>query len=63
MKTFQDFSPYNALKVQKTVSVQTSNCSKSFKRFQTMNKGLIKRNNRSFFFKKAENLGMFHQKP
>jgi len=28
-------------KVQKTVSVQTANCSKGFKRFQTMNKGLI----------------------
>jgi len=29
-------------KVQKTVSVQTANCSKGFKPFQTMNKGLIK---------------------
>jgi len=36
MKTFQDFSPYNALhwlvtkrfNVQKTLSVQTTNCSK-----------------------------------
>jgi len=33
---------------QKTFSVQTANCSKGFKRFQTMNKGLIKRNDRSF---------------
>jgi len=47
MKTFQHFSPYNALlvtkrfKVQKTLSVQTANCSKGFKQFQTMNKGLI----------------------
>jgi len=58
MKTFQLFSPYNGLQwesnavqtsmVQKTVSVQTSNCSKGFKRFQTMNKGLIKRNDHSF---------------
>jgi len=47
MKVFdeniQDFSPYNALywaprfKFQKTVSVQTANCSKGLKRFQTMN--------------------------
>jgi len=35
-------------KVQKTVSVQTANCSKGLKRFQTMNKGLIKRNDHSF---------------
>jgi len=49
MKTFQDFSPYNA-QVQKTVSVQTANCSKGFKRFQTMKQGLIKRNDPSFFF-------------
>jgi len=28
--------------------VQTANYSKGFKRFQTMNKGLIKRNDRSF---------------
>jgi len=26
----------------------SANCSKGFKRFQTMNKGLIKRNDRSF---------------
>jgi len=31
-------------KVQKTVSVQTANCSKGFKRFQMMNKGLVKQN-------------------
>jgi len=31
-------------KVQKIVSVQTAHCLKGFKRFQTMNKGLIKRN-------------------
>jgi len=55
MKTFQDFSPYNGLQsgnqtIQgpKDTSVQTANCSKGFKRFQTMNKGLIKRNDRSF---------------
>jgi len=61
MKTFQDFSPYNGgslgtidsletkwFKVQKTVLVQTTNCSKGFKQFHTMNKGLIMRNNRSF---------------
>jgi len=29
-------------------SVQTAKCSKGFKRFQTMNKGLIKRNECSF---------------
>jgi len=28
-------------KVQKRVSVQTANCSKGFKRFQTMNKGRL----------------------
>jgi len=50
MKTFQDFSPYNGLHWEpngsrsKTLSVQTANCSKGFKRFQTMNKGLIKWN-------------------
>jgi len=27
---------------------QTANCSNGFKRFQTMNRGLIKRNDRSF---------------
>jgi len=32
---------------QTAVSVQSANCSKGFKRFQTMNKGLIKRNNHS----------------
>jgi len=35
-------------KVQMRVPVQTANCSKGFKRFQTMNKGLIKRNDHSF---------------
>jgi len=30
----------------------TANCSKGFKRFQTMNKGLIKRNDRSLKKKK-----------
>jgi len=35
-------------KVQKTLSVQTANCSKGFKRFQMMNKGLIERNDLSF---------------
>jgi len=56
MKTFQDqdFSPYNGLQWEpngsrsKTVSVQTANCWKGFKRFQTMNKCLIKRKNCSF---------------
>jgi len=44
----QVFFPYTKrFKVQKTVSVQTANCSKSFKRFQMMNKGLVKRNERS----------------
>jgi len=33
-------------------TVQTANCSKGFKRFQTMNKGLIKRNDSSFLKKK-----------
>jgi len=32
----------------KTLSVQTANCSKGFKRFQTMNKGLTKQNDRPF---------------
>jgi len=32
-----------------------SNCSKGFKRFQMMNKGLIKRNNRSFKKKNNNN--------
>jgi len=37
------------LMVQETlVSVQTANCSMGFKQFQTMNKGLIKRNDHSF---------------
>jgi len=36
----------------KTVSVQTENCSKGFKRFQTINEGLIKWNDRSFKKKK-----------
>jgi len=51
MKTFQDFwtsMGTKRFKVQKTVSVQTANSSKGFKRFQTMNKGLIKRNDQSF---------------
>jgi len=39
-------------KVQKTVSVQTADCSKGFKWFQMMNKGLIKWNNHSFKNKK-----------
>jgi len=46
MKTFQDFSPYNGL-------VQgPKDCSKGFKRFQTMNKGLIKWNDHSLKKKK-----------
>jgi len=40
MKTVQDFSPYNGLQWE-------PNYSKGFKRFQTMKKGLIKRNNPS----------------
>jgi len=45
MKTFQDFSPYNAqCNVNQTVQVPkdsfSANCSKGFKRFQAMNKGL-----------------------
>jgi len=51
MKTFQHFSPYNGFKWEpneKTLSLQTANCSKGFKQFQTMNKGLIKQNDRSF---------------
>jgi len=48
MKTFQHFSPNNALQCEPKGSVQTANCSKGFKRFQTTNKGLIKQNDRSF---------------
>jgi len=35
------------------VSMQTANCSKGFKQFQTMNKGLIKQNEWSFKKKKS----------
>jgi len=51
MKTFQDFSPYNGLQWEPDGSSSKRNfkyklqtCSKGFKRFQTMKKGLIKRN-------------------
>jgi len=47
MKTFQDFSPYNYITVQGPKD-SFSAASKGFKRHQTMNKGLIKRNDRSF---------------
>jgi len=36
------------VQVQKDTELQTANCSKGFKRFHLMNKGLIKRNDRSF---------------
>jgi len=60
MKTLQDFSPYNELywapngsrSKRQTVSVQTANCSNGFKQLQTINKGLIKLNDRSFKKKK-----------
>jgi len=45
MKTLQDFSPYIGLQWE-------PNGLKGFKRFQTMNKGLINRNDRSFKKKK-----------
>jgi len=60
MKTFQDF-----LHIMDFIGDQTvqgpkdsfcANCSKGFKRFQTMNKGLIKRNDRSFKKKKPTSL-------
>jgi len=35
-------------KVQGPKDTFSANCSKGFKRFQAMNKGLIKRNDRSF---------------
>jgi len=42
MKTFQDFSPYNALQWDSNGPNESfSAASKGFKRFQTMNKGLI----------------------
>jgi len=47
MKVFDEnipgFSSYNAIMGTKWFKIQkTANCSKGFKRFQTMNKGLIK---------------------
>jgi len=49
MKTFQDYSPYNhKMDFNGNQTIQgpkdsfSANCSKAFKRFQTMNKGLIK---------------------
>jgi len=51
MKTFQDFSPYNGLQWEPNglrSKRQTANCSKGLERVQRMNKGLIKRNDRSF---------------
>jgi len=47
IKVFNENIPELAtkrFKVQKRVSVQTAKCSKGFKQFQTINKGLIKRN-------------------
>jgi len=54
MKTFQDFlhvmhfTGHQTAQGPKDSFSATTNCSKGFKRFQTMNKGLIKRNDRSF---------------
>jgi len=43
MKTFQHFYPYNGNQmVQGPKDSFSANCSKGFKRFQTMNNGLIK---------------------
>jgi len=51
-------------KVQKTVC-KTANCSKGFKRFQAMNKGLIKRNDHSFksFISSNGRLALFCDSP
>jgi len=46
MKTFQHFSQYNGLQWGPNESFSAA--LKGFKRHQTMNKGLIKRNDRSF---------------
>jgi len=52
MKTFQDFLHIIDFNGNQTVQGPkdsfSAKCSKCFKLFQTMNKGLIKRNDRSF---------------
>jgi len=54
MKTFQeflhimDFNGNQTVQGPKDSFSQTANCSKGFKRLQTMNKGLIKQNDHSF---------------
>jgi len=52
MKTLEDFLHIMDFNGNQTVQCPnesfSANCSKGFKRFQTMNKGLIKGNDRSF---------------
>jgi len=57
VKTFHDFSPYSLMDFNGYQTVQGtkdsfSAASKGFKRFQTTNKGLINRNDRSLKKKK-----------
>ncbi len=64
MKTFLLFNTLlvtKRFKVQKTASVQTANSSKGFKQHQTMNKGLIKWNDRSFKKKQKKTKFRFYK--